>query len=357
MAAPSLREDFLAVSRVPSLRSRAARLLAPLPLLALLLAACGAPAGGPAGAPGGAPTGAKLGEVKLDYAYYSPTSLVLKKKGWAEEAFAPQGTSVKWVLSAGSNKANEFVRSNAVDFGSTAGAAALLERSNGTPLKTVYIYEQPEWTALVVGRDSPIADPRQLKGKKIAATKGTDPFFFLLRTLNANSLSQTDVEIVNVQHDQGRVALERGQVDAWAGLDPHMAASELEAGSRLLYRNRDFNTYGTLNTREDFLRDHPEAVRRVIEAYERARAWANDNQEETAKILAEEANISLDIARRQLFERINLRHNPVPGDEHVQALTPVARTLKDEQLVKEGAEPTAALQSLFDASIARQVVK
>jgi sulfonate transport system substrate-binding protein len=36
-------------------------------------------------------------------------------------------------------------------------------------------------------------------------------------------------------------------VAAWAGLDPHLAASELEAGSRLIYRNVNFNTYGFLN--------------------------------------------------------------------------------------------------------------
>jgi hypothetical protein len=67
------------------------------------------------------------------------------------------------------------------------------------------------------------------------------------------------------------VALEQGKVDAWAGLDPHMAASELESGSRLLYRNVAFNTYGFLNVREAFLASAPGETARVIKAYERAR--------------------------------------------------------------------------------------
>ncbi len=303
-----------------------------------------------------APASPRLAEIRLDYAYYSPTSLVLKKMGWAEEAFKADGTAVKWVLSGGSNKANEFVRSGAVDFGSTAGAAALLERTNGTPLKTVYVYAQPEWTALVVARDSPITDPRQLKGQKVAATKGTDPFFFLLRTLGENGLSQADVEIVNVQHDAGRAALERGDVAAWAGLDPYMAASELEAGSRLLYRNRGFNTYGTLNTREDFLQANPGATRTVIQLYERARQWTLENREEAARILAEESNISLQVARRELLERMNLQHDPVPGEEQRRALAAVVPILKAERLVKDGADPDQALRTLFEPTYAQQAV-
>ena len=59
---------------------------------------------------------------------------------------------MEWVLSAGSNKANEFLRSDAIDFGSTAGSAALLAKANGSEIQTVYIYSKPEWAALVVGR-------------------------------------------------------------------------------------------------------------------------------------------------------------------------------------------------------------
>ena len=195
---------------------------------------------------------------------------MLKKQGLLEKALP--GTAVNWVYSAGSSNALNFLQGNAVDFGSTAGAAALLSRANGNPIKTVYIYEQPEWTALVVGKDSTITKPEDLKGKKVAAQKGTDPYFFILRTLASVGLSQADIEFVNLPHGDGRTALERGQVDAWAGLDPHMAASELQAGSKLVYRNKDFNTYGFLNGREEFVEKYPETTKKIIAAYERGEA-------------------------------------------------------------------------------------
>jgi sulfonate transport system substrate-binding protein len=126
----------------------------------------------------------------------------------------------------------------------------VLSRANGNPIKGVYIYSRPEWTALVVPKDSPIKSVKDLKGRKVAATKGTDPYLFLLRSLHQEGLKKTDIEHASLQHADGRTALEQGKVDAWAGLDPLMAASELEAGSRLIYRNVSFNTYGFLNTTE-----------------------------------------------------------------------------------------------------------
>src|SRR5690625_2747093 len=121
-----------------------------------------------------------LDKVVLDYAYYSPTSLALKEFGWAEEVFEEQGIEVEWVLSHGSNKALEFLNSSSVDFGSAAGAAALIAKSNGSAIESVYIYSKPEWTALVATADSDIKSVEQLEGKKVAATLGTDPYIFLL---------------------------------------------------------------------------------------------------------------------------------------------------------------------------------
>jgi sulfonate transport system substrate-binding protein len=50
------------------------------------------PAQSNSGAPAQAP---KLTDLNLDYAYYSPTSLVPRRMGWVEEAFKAQGTTVR----------------------------------------------------------------------------------------------------------------------------------------------------------------------------------------------------------------------------------------------------------------------
>ena len=70
------------------------------------------------------PAWADVDSIRLDYAYYSPVSLVLKDKGWIEEEFKKDGIEIRWVQSHGSNKALEFLNAGAIEFGSSAGAAA-----------------------------------------------------------------------------------------------------------------------------------------------------------------------------------------------------------------------------------------
>ena len=334
--------------------SRTPFALRALAAIALLASACGGGATG-ANVATGAVADPPLAELRIDYATYSPPSLVLKKMGWVEEAFT--GSTVKWVYSAGSSNALNFLQGNAVDLGSTAGSAALLSRANGNPIKAVYIYEQPEWTALVVAKDSAAKDIRDLKGKKIAAQKGTDPYFFLLRTLNQAGMSQADIQFVNLPHADGRTAVERGQVDAWAGLDPHMAASELQAGSKLIYRNKDFNTYGFLNAREEFLKKYPEATKKVIGLYERAKQWVLDHPDDAAKILADEAQLDVSVARRELNERMNFKTSGIPGDAHIAVLKAVVPIINAEQLANPGTNVDKAVTDLIDGSYAKAVIK
>ncbi|MFJ3055761.1 aliphatic sulfonate ABC transporter substrate-binding protein [Herbaspirillum sp. NPDC087042] len=308
---------------------------------------------------GAAPLSARAAKppkiIRLDYATYSPPSLVLRRFGWLEDDLKAQGTEVKWVLSQGSNRALEYLNSDSVDFGSTAGLAALLARANGNPVKAVYIYSRPEWTALAVAKDSPVKAITELKGKKIAATKGTDPYLFLLRALHENGLRKSDVEIVHLQHADGRAALEQGRVAAWAGLDPHLAASELEAGSRLIYRNVNFNTYGFLNVSDSFAARHPDQVGRVIAAYERARAWIIAHPDETVALLSEEAKLSAPVARLQL-KRNDFSH-PLIGREHIDALRAAAPILIEEDLVKRDTDLPRTINALIDPSYAQGVVK
>ncbi|MGY5319365.1 aliphatic sulfonate ABC transporter substrate-binding protein [Neomicrococcus lactis] len=291
--------------------------------------------------------------LNIDFATYNPLSLVLKEKGWLEATLKDQGYTVNWVQSAGSNKANEALRAGAIDVGSTAGSAALLARSNGSPIKNILLYSQPEWAALVVAKDSTIASVADLKGKNVAATKGTDPYFFLLQALEANGLKASDVTVQNLQHADGRAALENGSVDAWSGLDPIMAGAE-QAGAKLIFRNVDFNTYGFLNATESFLKEKPEIAQAVVNAYEYARAWALENVEETEEILAKVAGLDAAVAKKVVSERSNLDVDSTPGEKQRAVLEKVGPIFVQSGDVKDQGTVDTALASLFDDSFAKK---
>ncbi|MER1986451.1 MAG: aliphatic sulfonate ABC transporter substrate-binding protein [Solibacillus sp.] len=296
----------------------------------------------------------ELETVRLDYAYYSPTSLILKNFGYAEEIFEADGVKVEWTLSQGSNKALEFLTSNSIDFGSAAGAATLITKSKDVPLENVYVLSQPEWTALTT-IDPSIQSIEDLKGKKVAATYGTDPYIFLLRALDSVGLSEKDIEYINLQHQDGYQALVKGDIDAWAGLDPIMATSELESGAKLFYRNTDFNTYNFLNVRSEFADNYPEAVEKVIQAYEKAREWIIANPEEAAEIIAKEAQIDLAVAKLQL-ERTGF-DAPIPGAAQQEALEKAGALLQAAEIIPAGKEVTELTTSLINPTFAEKTVK
>ena len=288
-------------------------------------------------------------EVKLDYAYYSPVSLVLKHFGWLEKALPD--SKVGWVLSQGSNRSLEYLNSGGVDFASSASLAAVLSRANGSPIKSVYVYSRAEWTALLVRKDSPYKTIADLKGKKIAATKGTDPYLFTLRALQQAGLKKDDVELVHLQHPDGRTALEKGDVDAWAGLDPHMAASEVQAGSRLLYRNKDFNSYGVLSVTEKFAKEHPQTIETVLSAYEKAREWSVKHPDELAELLAKESGLPLDVAKLQLT-RTDLS-TPQLSAKDVASSKGAAPILVSEELMRRGVNVDQVIDQLIDPAFSK----
>jgi sulfonate transport system substrate-binding protein len=286
--------------------------------------------------------------VRLDYAYYNPLSLVLRDKGILERELKGKNIKVEWVLSQGSNKALEFLGSRSIDFGSTAGAAAFVGKANGNPIKAVYVYSKPEWASLVVPARSKLKSVKDLKGKKVAASRGTDPYIFLLRSLDRFGLAPRDVEIVQLAHADGKTALEKGDVDAWAGLDPLTAKSEIDAKSRLLYRNPEFNTYGVLNVREDFARQYPGVVLSVLRSYEQARLWALKNPEGLRKVLIEESKLTAPVASLQL-QRTDLRTSSIGAPQKASILA-AARVLKQAGVIPRSTNPEAVVNSLIDSS-------
>jgi sulfonate transport system substrate-binding protein len=286
-------------------------------------------------------------EIRIDWATYNPVSMVLKEKGLLEKEFAKDGIAIRWVQTLGSNKALEFLNAGSIDFGSTAGSAALLAKINGNPIKSIYVYSQPEWTALVTAKDSRIGRIEDLKGKRVAVTRGTDPHIFLVRALQSVGLTEKDITPVLLQHPDGKTALIRGDVDAWAGLDPMMAQAEIEDGAKLFYRNKGANTWGILNAREEFLKDHPDLVKRVIAVYEEARKYSLANYADEKHAFQAATKLSDAVADKQLKERTTITFNKV-GPEQRDSILQAGIALQKAGVIKADVDVKKALDDLVD---------
>jgi sulfonate transport system substrate-binding protein len=292
-------------------------------------------------------------EITIDWATYNPVSLVLKEQALLEKEFAPDKIGIRWVMSAGSNKALEFLNAGSLDFGSTAGAAALIAKINGNPLKSIYVYSRPEWTALVTLPNSPIKTVADLKGQRVAVTRGTDPHIFLVRALADAGLTEKDVKLVLLQHADGRAALERGDVIAWAGLDPLMAAAEIDAGARLFFRKPDANTWGVLNVRETFAVENPALVRRVLTVYETARKWSLAHTPELKTMMMTATKLSDAVIARQL-ERTDMSNGQI-GQPQAASIVAAGKALQAAGVLDTALNIDAIVNGMIDTSYIRAI--
>jgi sulfonate transport system substrate-binding protein len=289
----------------------------------------------------------KPAEIRIDWATYNPVSLVLKQKGLLENEFAKDGIGVRWVQSLGSNKALEFLNAGSIDFGSTAGSAALLGRINGNPIKSIYVFSRPEWTALVTRKDTPIEKIADLKGKRVAVTRGTDPHIFLVRALLSVGMTEQDISEVLLQHPDGKTALIRGDVDAWAGLDPMMAAAQVEDGARLFYRNKAANTYGILNSSEDFLSKYPDLTKRVLSVYEQARKYCLANYDDEKNTFIAVTKLPEAVVDIQLKERTDLTFNRI-GPQQRDTILQAGLALQKAGVIAANVDVKKSLDDLVD---------
>jgi sulfonate transport system substrate-binding protein len=289
----------------------------------------------------------KPSEIRVDWATYNPVSMVLKDKGLLEKEFDKDGIGIRWVQTLGSNKALEFLNAGSIDFGSTAGSAALLARINGNPVKSIYVYSRPEWTALVTRKDTSINKIEDLKGKRVAVTRGTDPHIFLVRALLSVGLTEKDISEVLLQHPDGKTALIRGDVDAWAGLDPMMAQAQVEDGARLFYRNKDANTWGILNSREDFLQTYPDLTKRVIAVYEEARKYCLAQYDDEKRVFMAVTKLPGDVVDIQLKERTELTFNRI-GAQQRDSILQAGLALQQAGVIQPSVDVKKALDDLVD---------
>jgi len=291
----------------------------------------------------------KLTEIKIDWATYNPVSIALKNQGLLEKEFEQDGVKITWVQSLGSNKALEFLNASSLDFGSTAGAAALVGKINGNPIKSIYVYSRPEWATLVTRPETGIKSVADLKGKRVAATRGTDPHIFLIRALQESGLTEKDITLVLLQHGDGKAALLRGDVDAWAGLDPLTASAEIENGAILFHRNKEANSWGILNVREDFAKSHPDVVKRVLAVYEQARDWSVAHPDELKTQLVEVTKLPDAVIERQLKERTDLSYSKI-GQQQKDTILAAGLALQKAGVIKEDVNVQAVLDTLIDAT-------
>jgi NitT/TauT family transport system substrate-binding protein len=143
--------------------------------------------------------------------------------------------------------------------------------------------------AIVARRDRGIAKPADLKGKRIGVTLGTACDFFTHIFLTAQGIERTQVNIIDTKPDDISSTLRAGRIDAACIWNPILTEARSELGNKglIFYGESLFTETFCLTAGQDFVRQHPETIRKVLRALIKAESFAREQPAEARCIAAE----------------------------------------------------------------------
>ncbi|MFP3566846.1 aliphatic sulfonate ABC transporter substrate-binding protein [Paraburkholderia sp. SIMBA_030] len=225
--------------------------------------------------------------VSISYQRSSTLFILLKRTGALEKKLNALGYDVSW---------HEFstglllsLNAGSVDLhADVADAFALFAQAANAPL-TYYAEETsaPNAQAIIVPPDSPIHTVADLKGKRVAVSKGSGCNFLLLSALAKAGLTIDDIQVRYLQAPDALAAFRGGNVDAWAIWDPFLAAQQREAHVRVIADGgggvAQYNRFYTATTA--FADKHPDVLRVVFDELQATGKWVKAHPHDAAQIL------------------------------------------------------------------------
>jgi sulfonate transport system substrate-binding protein len=203
-----------------------------------------------------------------------------------EDALAPDNVKVQWLFFKGAGPAvNEALANRQIDFAYQGDLPAVLGRANG--LKTKLLIETSVRTGvyLAVPPDSDIKSVKDLKGKRVVIFRGTNLQIVADNVLKDNGLSERDLRVINLDDSASQAALASKGVDA-VFLDYKLFKLQRQGLAKIIYASRDggaqYTRQAHLLVLDDFERDHPDVVQKVVTSVVQAAQWSSEENNRTA---------------------------------------------------------------------------
>lgn len=229
--------------------------------------------------------------VRISYQRSSTLWLLLKKNGTLEQKLAPLGYDVRWhEFSAG---LLQSLTAGAVDLhADVADAFALFAQAGNAPL-TYYAQEAPSPSAqaIIVPKDSPIRTLADLRGKRVAVSKGSGSHFLLVQALKSAGLTLKDIDVRYLEAPDGSAAFSSANVDAWSIWDPFLSTRQREGSVRVLADGTGEGGKGLAAYHRFFMattafaQKHPQVLQVVFEQLRETGRWVKANPKEAAEVL------------------------------------------------------------------------
>jgi sulfonate transport system substrate-binding protein len=278
------------------------------------------------------------------------TKAVLLASGALESA----PYTVEWSEFPAAQHLLEAIGGGAVDIGLVGDAPFMFAYQSGSRIKAIgaqYVEQRPVGAlALIVPKGSAVRTLTDLKGRKIATTRGSVGHYLVIRALQQAKLPPDWVTFAFLPPGDAKAAFSSGAIDGWAIWAPYLLPAFKE-GARTIVDGHDLvKGYGFDVASEGAVQGKPALLADFLRREAKALGWARANPGAYAAVLAKETGLPIDIARDYALKSARVA---VPIDD---ALIAEQRHLLDDFRTAGAVKGERPLADGFDRSISTRKV-
>jgi NitT/TauT family transport system substrate-binding protein len=170
---------------------------------------------------------------------------------------------------------------------------------NDTELVAVIAYNaQGGGNGVVVPKDSPYYDLRDLKGKRVSVPFGSAAHGMLLAALQSRNLPRDYFALANQSPEVGSTSIQEKRVDAHADFVPFAELLPYRGYARKIFDGAETGqpTFHGVVVRKDFGQKYPEIVTAYIRALMDANDWVRKNPEQAARKIETWTRVDKEVA-------------------------------------------------------------
>ncbi|HWV51602.1 MAG TPA: aliphatic sulfonate ABC transporter substrate-binding protein [Pseudorhodoplanes sp.] len=244
--------------------------------------------------------------VRIGLQRSSTLTAILRANGELEKALAPLKVKVSWheftsglplleALNLGNIDVSADVADTVPVFAQAAGA------------KLVYFAEEaasPGAQAILIPGNSPIKSVGELKGKKVAVTKGAGSHFLLVAALKDAGVTFKEIAPAYLTAADGRAAFVSNNVDAWVAWDPFLTIAQRQSGAKVLRDGKGLSGYKRYYLASgNFAARRGDVLKVFYQKLDETGRWVNAEPKAAAKLLSSLWGIDADIVEQALRNR------------------------------------------------------
>lgn len=227
---------------------------------------------------------------KITIAYSTASNAILMYIAFAKDYFGEVGLEATPQPHAFGKLALDTVIAGKADLATAADTPIMFAIMGGKKITTLAMIQTSNKNEAIVARqDLGIANPSDLKGKKIGLTLGTTGDFFADSFLITHGIDRKYVKIIDLKPDEMAGALTTGKVDAVSTWNPTLIQLKKKLGSKgiIFFGESPYTEIFCVVAGQEYVKKNPAAIKKVLQALLKAEAFVQQHPEEARQYVAE----------------------------------------------------------------------